>query len=386
MIGAWLLAAALPGMSIDDAVRRVRQGRDDDLARLEIEAERVTDGGLSLDALRLSIEHRSVDQFASPRLDDLGVPLEPWDNLSVALQVPLPTLEDLVGRTAVDATARAEQALLDDKRQQLARDVARDATAMIALRQQAALLTQELQLVTTLVTLQRDRLDHQRIVAADLDDAERDRLKTASDAVDVDDDLASTRRKVIAAVGTDAIDDDLEAVCKRSIASVDVIVGDAIASSPRRAAAQAMQEAVDREDLAWNLGYVPWPSSVRGTFINRDRFSLDDYRLRVDIDLPFLRFLDGTGAGLAVRKRAVAAERTVAEETLRIDVAALHAAARKRQTLVQSMTLPTTPPTATDPAEALEAKIGALEAQRRRHKAVGRCAAAVIELEVVRGR
>ena len=386
MITALLLAGTVAAMTLDEAVDRVRRGRDADAAAMQVEAERLKDGGIVVDDLRLSLEHRSVDQFATPRLDDLGVPLEPTDNLSIALQVPLPKLEDLVGRGAVDHTARAEQALLADERLQLARDVARDASAYIGLRQEVALVTREVQLASALFKLQTDRREGQLVTAADVDDAHRELLRATAEAVDIDDDLDRARRKVIAALGSDDVEDDLEAVCLRPLPALQAVVDDAVATSPRREAAREMRQAVDGEDLAWKLGYLPWPSAVQGTFINRDRFSIDDYRLRLDFNIPLLRFLDTSGAGIELRQRAVAAEESVTDQTLRLDVGALREAAERRQLLVQTMTLPPTPPTPTDPAEALESQLGALEAKRRRARAVGRCAAAVVELDVLRGR
>ena len=386
MITALLLAAAVSAMTLDEAVDRVRSGGKTDTASMQVEAERLKDGGIFVDDLRLSIEHRSVDQFVTPRLDDLGVPLTPGDNLSVALQVPLPRLEDLVGRGAVDHTARAEQALLADARLQLARNIAKDATAYIALRSEAALIGMAVDVSATLFKLQGDRRDGQLVTAADVDDAQREFLRATADAVDIDDDLDRARRKIIAALGRDDVDDDLEAVCRRPLPALDVVVGDAVASSPRREAARELRDAVAGEDLAWKLGYLPWPADVQGTFINRDRFSVDDYRLRLDINIPLLRFLDTSGAGIELRQRAIAAEESVTDANLRLDVSALHEAAARRQMLVKTMTLPPQPPTPTDPAEALQSQLGALDAQRRRARAIGRCAAAVVELGVVSGR
>lgn len=374
-------------MTIDEAVQRVRRGASD-AAAMNIEADRLKDGGITVDDLRLSIEHRSVDQFVVPRLDNRGEPLAPTDNLSIGLQVPLPKLEDLVGRAAFDHAARAEQALLAAQRLQLARDVASDASAYVALRHEVALIMQEMQLASLLVQLQTERFNHQLITAADLDDAHREQLRATADAVDLDDDLDRARRKVIGALGADAdaVDDDLEAICLRPVPTLDVLVAEAVASSPRGEAAREMRDAVAGEDLAWKLGYLPWPSAVQGTFINRDRFSDDDYRLRLDINIPLLRMLDGHGAGLALRQRAVAAEASVTDSTLRLEVSALRQAAERRQMLVQSLKLPPTPAAPTDQAEALQSQLGALQAQRRRIRAVARCAAAVVELELLRGR
>lgn len=389
MIVPILFVGALSStIGLHDAVDVARAGRSgsDDAEALLIEADRLKDSGIAIDNLRLSLEHRSFDQFWSPRLDDLGVPYEPFDNLSVALQVPLPTLEQLVARSAVDHTARAEQALLADDRLRAARDVARDASALVALRQEQQLVEQQRIVADRLVTLQRERVAAQRVTAADLDDAERERLRATADAVDIDDDLDRARRKVLAAIGRDDVDDDLDAVCLRPLPALDALVDDATASNPRHHAAAEARAAVEREDLAWKLGYVPWPSAVQGTYINRNRFAVDDYRLRVDVELPLFRFLDTTGASIDARARAAAAETRVVDSSVRLDVAALREAAAHRQNLVTTMTVPPTPPTPIDPAEALEAELGALDARRRRLRAVARCAAVVVELEAVRGR
>jgi hypothetical protein len=382
LLSVVLLANAVGSMTITDAVNRVRDTTND-AQGLRQQAERADDAALPLDNLRFGIEHRSVDQFVVPRLDDLGTPLESTDNVALSLQVPLPQLTDLLQRNVDGSTADAELALLAEQRLERARAVANDASAFVALKAEQALLAQELRLAATLLQLQRERRDSQHATGTDVDDAQRLRVKLVGEALDVDDDLVSARRKLLTTVGSDAIDDDLEARCSQGLPAVQQLVDAAVAASPKQAAAQALRRAVEQEEQAWRLGFLPWPRAVEGTWINRDRLRVDDYRLRLDINIPLLHAFDGSNDGLVLRQRAVEQEAALADQQLRADIAALHDAATRRQELVREMALDTTAAPPTDPAEALETQLANLDTQRRRLRALGRCAASVMELHAL---
>lgn len=382
LLSVLLLANAVGSMTITEAVTRVRDTAND-AQGLRQQGERADDTRLPLDDLRFSVEHRSVDQFVVPRLDELGEPLESTDNVALSLQVPLPKLTDLLQRNVDGSAADAELALLAEQRLQLAREVANEASALVALKAEQALLAQELKLAADLLKLQRERRDSQHATGSDVDDAQRLRVKVVGEALDVDDDLDRARRKLLAALGTDAIDDDLEARCTQALPAAQQLADAAVANSPTQAAAAALRRAVEQEEQAWRLGFLPWPKAVEGTWINRDRLRVDDYRLRLDINIPLLHAFDGSNDGLVLRQRAAAQEATAAEQQLRADVAALHEAATRRQELVREMNLDTTAPPPTDPAEALETQLANLQAQRRRLRALGRCAASVAELQAL---
>jgi outer membrane protein TolC len=296
---------------------------------------------------------------------------------------PCRSSPDLLQRDVDGSTADAELALQADQRLQLAREVANDASALVALKAEQALLGQELKLAAALLQLQRERRESQHATGADVDDAQRLRVKLVAEALDVDDDLDRARRKLLATVGGDAIDDDLEARCSQGLPPVQQLVDAAISASPKRAAAQALRRAVEHEDQAWKLGFLPWPKAVEGTWINRDRLRVDDYRLRLDINVPLLHAFDGTHDGLTLRQRAAEQEATLAEQQVRDDVAALHETVTRRQALIREMALDTASAPPTDPAEALETQLANLQAQRRRVRALGRCAASVTELQAL---
>ncbi|MDP2344536.1 MAG: TolC family protein [Deltaproteobacteria bacterium] len=378
-----LLTTTATTLTLDQAVARAVTAASaaDGPQALEIEAARLEDGGLRLDALRLSVEHRSVDHFVTPRIDGNGNAISGLDNIALGADLPLPPLADLVSRSAADLRARASHAELQENAREIAREIRALVVDIAALKRERALLDGALFLGQQRESLLVARLAQGTSTALLVDDAIRDRLGLAADALQIDDDLQKAHADLALLIDSDDdVDDDIELRCQQPLPSEEEILVKARAHDRRQRTLRLVEDVQDREELAASLSYLPWPRRVQATYITRDPTRVDDVRLRVDFELPVFRILESTDEVTALRRRATARERAILEGALTRQVHAAQNAVVERKKMAVLLTLP--PPTIApeDPAEVTELALRRNAAERRRLRAIARCARAVVDV------
>jgi hypothetical protein len=382
MITVLLLVAST--LTLDEAVARAKEAAaaKDGPAALEIEAERREDGAIEFDDVRVGVEHRNVDRFFDAQIDDeTGAPFSALDNVAVGATLPVPRLDDLVKKSAADLVAGAARSELTENARDLAADVRRLVVDVAALKRERALLTQALATAQQREALLQARRDNGTATILLVDDAARERLGVAADVVGVDDDLQSARADLAELIdGDDDVDDDLDARCQQPLPGDDEALALARSNDPRQEKLRLVDEALQREELAAWLAFVPWPDRAQVLFIHRDDGHRDDLRVGVDFNLPLLRFLDGRDDGLALRRAANAKQRAVLDARLERQVAQARLAVGERRKMVGLLALPAVGAVPEDAAEAAEIELHRNLAERRRLRAIARCARSVVDL------
>lgn len=375
---------AAPVLTLDQAVSRARDAASakDGPDALEIEAKRREDGDIEFDAVRVGVEHRSVDHFFAPEIDNnTGLPFSAADGLSLSATVPLPRLDDIVRSGSADLRADAARAGLKENARDLARDVRRLVVEIAALKRERALLATALTLAQQREALLNARRQSEAATIIDVDEAGRERLAVAADALGVDDDLQKARDDLSALLNDDVdADDDLEARCQAPLPPLDEALAQARQNDPRHLQLRLLDDALAHDELAGWLGYAPWPNRVDGLVINRDDGRQDVLRFGVSFDIPLLHFLDGENDAITLRRQANAGERAVVDARLTRQVQQAHHAVTERRKMVEMLALP--PPTAMpdDAAVAGEIELHRNLAERRRLRAIARCARAVVDV------
>jgi outer membrane protein TolC len=349
-------------------------------AALKLEAERLEDGGIKFDDVKLRLEHRAVDHFLTPRLDNFGNKLGPLDNTGVGATFPVPRLDDVVRRSAADLRAEAGRLELRDDSRKLARDVRRYVVQIAALKRERAFLDEAIALAREREAMLAARRAEGTATILAVDAATRDRLALAADALGVDDDLQDVRAELALVMDSDDdVDDDLELRCQQTLPEADEAVVAARAHDPRQLKLKLLDEALQREELADSLAWVPWPDSVQATFINREIGKTDDLRLQLDINLPIFRFFDGDDA-VVLKRQANAQQRALVDSRIAREVREANKAVIERKRMAAQLAPPPTSIVPEDPADAAELALNRNRAERRRLRAIARCARAVVDV------
>lgn len=381
---AWLLLLPTTTLTLDQAVERVMAtaAATDGPEALRIEASRIEDAHLEFDDVRLRLEHRNVDHFVTPRLGSDGQTLDTFDNTAIGATITVPRLDTLVRRSSAAFRAQASQAALAENARDSSRGVRRAVVQIAALKRERAFLDDAIRLAQQ----REDLLSARRVEGTStilmVDAAVRDRLSLLADALGVDDLLQSARADLAALLDSDDdVDDDIELRCQQGLPSLDAALATAHAHDPRQAKLQLLDDALAREQLASWLGWVPWPDSVQGTYIRREPGQLDDVRLQLDVDLPLFRLFDDDHDALALRRLANDKERALVDNRLTREVREAMDAVVERKRMAALLAPP--PPltiTPEDPAEAAELALNRNLAERRRLRAIARCARAVVDV------
>ena len=379
-----LLLLVLPaGLTLDQAVERavaVHAG-DDGAAAREIEATRREDGSLELDDVRLSVEHRTADHFFRARFDENGDPLSPLDNVAIAATIPVPGLADVVRKSAVDLRADAARAELRESAREVARDVRRFVVDIAGLTRERALLQDAIVVAGQRHELLAARRAQGTATTVDVDDAASDRFALLGDALGVDDDLHEARAELAALLDSDDdVDDDVEGRCHQPLPHSDELLAAAREHDPRQVRLKLLDQALAREELAEALAWVPWPNGVRGTFIHREPGQLDDLRVQLEFNLPVFRFFETADDAVTLRRQATASGLRSADSRTSRELRRAREAVVERQKLAALLIPPPTTTTPADPADAAEHALNRNAAERRRLKAITRCARAVVDV------
>lgn len=382
-------AASPPVLTLDEAVARAKDAakNKDSPDALLIEAERVKDADIGLDALRVDVGHRAVDRLFLEEIDkNTDASFSAFDSVGVGATLPLPALSDIVEASAADLRAEAARAKLREDGRDLERAVRRLVVEIASLKRERDLLALALPIAVAREELLAARKEQGAATVVDVDDAGRERLALAADLVGVEDDLQRARDDLVAALDADVdADDDLDARCERAPPPLAGLLEQAQEFDPRAERLHLLDEALAKEELAFVLGYVPWPSRLEALAINRDDGRRDNLRFGLSIDVPIFHFLDADGRALALRREANARERELLDARTRRQLTQAHGALLERQKRVATLALP--PPTATpdDPAAAHEIELHRNLAERRRLRAVARCARAAVDVDALVG-
>ncbi len=370
-------------LTLDEAVALARQAAEanDGPAALEIEAERRADA-LQFDDVRIGLEHRAVQRFIAPEINNnTNQPYSAGDEIALSATVPVPRLDDVVRTSAADLKAAAARAELKQNSRDLASDVRDLVVDISALKRERALLGQALVIAQEREALLAARRASGTATIIDVDDAGRERLAIAADAVGIDDDLHKARDDLSLLIDADNdVDDDLEARCQQPLPGDDDTLRLALSVDPRQQRLRLLDEALARDELAGWLGYLPWPNRLQATWINRDPGRPDDVRLGFDVNVPLFKILQDDDDASALRRQANSRERSVLDARAARKVQQAQLAVAERRKMVGLLALPPAGESPDDRAVVAELELHRNLAERRRLRAIARCARAVVDV------
>ena len=346
-------------------------------------ADAIDDSRLRLDALRLRLEHRNIDQFVEPRLSN-GVPNGPLDNVYVGLAAQPPGLDELVIAQTGDTRQHAATQRIEVLRRALGVEVRLRHARLAGLSDEERLAKQAAALAAQRRDLVGRQLAQAQATRADAEDAQITQAERAADAAEIEAEVLGLRDWFRRRTGLSGEPhDERESLCQGAVEDEDALVARAIQQSAELRALGLEAGTLATEELAWWLGFSPWISRAELSFINRPAAERDDVRFGVDVGLPIFRIFDGRGAALSRRRQALAAAQGAATEALREQVSAARTGWQQAYGLTQSLAAPNESPTTGDPDVDLRLAERRVRLVRLRSRAVTRCAEAAITLRSI---